>query len=38
MDVLDEKTNGGPPMEVDEIVSVRDGACQLYVDIRDINR
>jgi hypothetical protein len=25
MDVLDEKQNGGPSMEVDEVVSVRDG-------------
>jgi ubiquitin carboxyl-terminal hydrolase 7 len=24
MDVLDEKTNGVPPMEIDEVVSVRD--------------
>ena len=24
MDVLDEKQNGTPPMEVDELVSVRD--------------
>lgn len=24
MEVLDEKTNGAPPMEVEEIVSVRD--------------
>lgn len=28
MDVLDEKVNGGPPpVEVEEIVSVRDGEC-----------
>jgi hypothetical protein len=24
MDVLDEKTNGVPPMEIDEVVSVHD--------------
>ena len=24
MEVLDEKVNGGPPLEVEEIVSVRD--------------
>ncbi|THH20676.1 hypothetical protein EW146_g701 [Bondarzewia mesenterica] len=24
MDVLDEKANGGPPMEIDEVVSVKD--------------
>lgn len=24
MDVLDEKVNGGPSMEVDDVVSVRD--------------
>lgn len=24
MDVLDEKQNGAPPMEIDEVVSVRD--------------
>jgi len=24
MDVLDEKLNGAPPMEIDEVVSVRD--------------
>jgi ubiquitin carboxyl-terminal hydrolase 7 len=24
MDPIDEKTNGGPPMEIDEVVSVRD--------------
>ncbi len=24
MDILDEKANGGPPMEVEEIVSVND--------------
>jgi hypothetical protein len=24
MDVLDEKPNGGPSMEIDEVVSVRD--------------
>ena len=24
MDVLDEKQNGAPPMEIDEMVSVRD--------------
>lgn len=24
MDALDEKVNGGPPMEVEEIVSVHD--------------
>ena len=27
MDALDEKANGGPPMEVEEIVSVHDRAC-----------
>lgn len=27
MDVLDEKQNGAPPMEIDEVVSVRDRAC-----------
>ena len=27
MDALDEKVNGGPPMEVEEIVSVHDRAC-----------
>lgn len=26
MDALDEKVNGGPPMEVEEIVSVTDRA------------
>lgn len=25
MDVIDEKANGGPPLEVEEIVSVKDG-------------
>lgn len=29
MDVLDEKQNGGPSMEVDEVVSVRDGELSL---------
>ena len=29
MDALDEKANGGPPMEVEEIVSVNDRACLL---------
>jgi hypothetical protein len=24
MDVLEEKHNGAPPMEIDEVVSVRD--------------
>jgi ubiquitin carboxyl-terminal hydrolase 7 len=24
MDILDERANGGPPMEIDEVVSVRD--------------
>lgn len=24
MDVLDEKSNGVPPMEIDEVVSVQD--------------
>lgn len=30
MEVLDEKTNGGPTMEVDEIVSVRDGTPHIH--------
>jgi hypothetical protein len=35
MDVLDEKTNGVPPMETDEVVSVHDRelyACLAHVD------
>ena len=27
MEVLDEKVNGGPPMEIEEIVSVLDREC-----------
>ena len=32
MDVLDEKQNGAPPMEIDEVVSVRDR--QLHISLR----
>ena len=28
MEVMDEKVNGGPPLEVEEIVSVTDRACR----------
>ena len=31
MDALDEKVNGGPPMEVEEIVSVNDRAYALHL-------
>ena len=28
MDVLDEKANGIPPMEIEEVVSVHDRGCR----------
>lgn len=28
MDILDEKANGGPPMEVEEVISVRNRECR----------
>ena len=34
MDVLDEKANGNPPMEVEEIVSVNDREYEYRADQR----
>lgn len=30
MDVLDEKANGIPPMEIDEVVSVHDRESEVF--------
>jgi len=37
MDVLDEKQNGAPPMEIDEVVSVRDRKLRISVYMHTLN-
>lgn len=34
MEVMDEKVNGGPPLEVEEIVSVRDRTYPFHAQYR----
>jgi len=36
MDILDEKQNGAPPMEIDEVVSVQDRESSIVLSLQSL--